>query len=188
MEERFSSYLSEIGLLNETASSSFIKKDDKVSNKSFADTSFEFLKNFFDNLDEEQKKYMSKYIPTKYIEISDKIRKTKLKSILIQLILRQKLILLKYFIILKNNTYLFGIINNNNPNDKIKENKDEIIENENEKDNSRENIFNNIANKYLNNQNINNKKDLKENKENNDNASIDEYKDNISKYNKENIP
>ena len=179
MEERFSFYLSEIGLLNETASSSFIKKDDKASNKSFADTSFECLKNFFDNLDEEQKKYMSIYIPTKYIEITDKIRKTKLKSIIIQLILRHKLIVLKYFLKWRN-IYLFEKLNNNNnPNDKI-ENKNEITENE--KDNSGENIFNNIASKYLNNQNINNNKDQKENNDN-----ISEYKDNISKYNIVNI-
>ena len=88
MEERFSSYLSKIGLLNETDSSSLIKKDEKASNKSFADTSFECLKNFFDNLDEEQKKYMSLEIPSKYIQISDKIKRAKLKSIIIQLILR----------------------------------------------------------------------------------------------------
>ena len=88
MEERFSSYLSEIGLLNETASSSLIKKDDKATNKSFADTSFECLKNYFDNLDEEQKKYMSQCIPTKYLEILDKIKRSKLKSNFIQLFFR----------------------------------------------------------------------------------------------------
>ena len=168
MEERFSSYLSEIGLLNETDSSSLIKKDDKASNKSFADTSFECLKNYFDNLDEEQKKYMSQYIPTKYIEISDKIRRTKLKSIIIQLILRNKILILKFFLIWKNNINILGKLNNSNTNENIKEN-------ENEKDNSElnsgENLFNNIANNYLNNQN-NNKKDI-------DN--------NISKYNIVNI-
>ena len=178
MEERFSSYLSEIGLLNETDSSSIIKKDDKASNKSFQDTSFECLKNYFDNLDEEQKKYMSLYIPTKYIKISEKVKKTKLKSIIIQLVLRNKNFLLKYFLLWKNNIIILKALcnyNYNTNNMSQSGNKNEINERDNSDLNSGENLFNNIANKYLGEQNKNN------------NINIDELKDNVSAYNIVNI-
>ena len=167
MEERFSSYLTEIGLLNETTSSSFIKKDDKSSNKSFADSSFQCLKNYFDNLDEEQKNYMSLCIPTKFISITDKIKRNKLKSIIIQLILRRKLLLFKYFWIWKANIilidkYSYDNINSFNINNE-KENQNNIDKN------SRENIFNNNVNQ------------MKDNEENS-NINFDEYQDNISAY------
>ena len=177
MEERFSSYLSEIGLLNETDSSSIIKKDDKASNKSFQDTSFECLKNYFDNLDEEQKKYMSLYIPSKYIKISKKVKKTKLKSIIIQLMLRNKNYLLKNFLLWKNNVILLkALYNYNNYNKKMNQsrNKNEVNERDNSDLNSGENLFNNIANKYL-------------NAQNNNHMNGDELKDNISAYNIVNI-
>ena len=204
MEERFSSYLSEIGLLNGTDSSSIIKKDDKASNKSFADTSFECLKNYFDNLDEERKKYMSLYIPSKFIKISDKIKKTKLKSIIIQNILREKNIILKYFLTWKNiiilinklnnctslNSNILNVNNNQNGinnvmNEKFNQNeiKNDMNENENSDINSDKNLFNNIANKYLNIHN-NNQNGEEENKAN---IKKDEYKDNISTYNIVNI-
>ena len=170
MEERFSTYLTEIGLLNETDSSIIIKKDDKASNKSFQDTSFECLKNYFDNLDEEQKKYMSIYIPSKYIKISEKIKRTKLKSVIIQLLLRKKNILLKYFILWKNNIILLNKLNNHHTS--------EINDKDNIDLNTGENLFNKIANKYLNEQN---------NNKNNNSINIDEYKDNISAYNIINI-
>ena len=172
MEERFSIYLTEIGLLNETNSSSIIKKDEKASNKSFADNSFEYLKNYFDNLDEKQKNYMSLLIPSKYIIISDKIKRTKLKSIIIQLIIRRKIILLKNFITWKykvdimDKFYSKNILNKNEEHDK-----------ENSEANSGENIFNNIANKYLDNNE----------KEKNENINIVELRDNITSYNIVNI-
>ena len=177
MEERFSTYLSEIGILNETDSSSIIKRDDKASNKSFQDTSFECLKNYFDNLDEEQKKYMSLYIPSKYIKISEKAKKTKLKSIIIQLVLRNKNILLKYFLLWKNNIIILKALCNYNYNINMSQsgNKNEINERDNSDLNSGENLFNNIANKYLSEQNKNN------------NINIDELKDNVSAYNIVNI-
>ena len=72
--------------------------------------------NFFDNLNESQKKYMSFFIPTNYQQIITKIRKRKLKSIFIQKILRQKLILLKNLYIWKRNNNLNtnSLSNNNN--------------------------------------------------------------------------
>ena len=211
MEQRFSIYLNEIGLLNETASSSIIKKDDKASNKSFADSSFEYLKNYFDNLDEEQKNYMSLYIPTKFISISDKIKKAKLKSIIVQLLIRNRLIIFKYFLIWKKNISLFEItsnfyntcknntmINIGNINNIKKNNlnkKQEMIL-ENNKDikdfekynnsviNSRENVLFNMTSKYsTNNRTI----DKNNERNNNNNLNMDEYKDNVSAYNIVNI-
>ena len=73
MNQQFSTYLRDIGLLNETASSSIMKSDAKSSNKSFNDSSFGLLMNYFNNLDEEQKKFMSYHIPSKFIVITTKM-------------------------------------------------------------------------------------------------------------------
>ena len=209
MEQRFSIYLTEIGLLNKTASSTLIKLDDKTSNKSFLDISFELLKNYFDNLDEEQKNYMSLYIPTNFISISDKIKRSKLKSIVIQLIIRNKSVIFKYFFIWKKNisfleksSRIFSQDNYININeDKIndKDNKNPFINErailynnkiikENEKEynsviNSRENEFTNITSKYSNNQN----QKGNNNEKNNNNINLEEYKDNVSTFHIVNI-
>ena len=62
MNQKFSIYLRHIGLLNETASTSMMNSDDKSSNKSFNDSTFDLLMKYFNNLDEEQKKiYESSY-------------------------------------------------------------------------------------------------------------------------------
>ena len=106
MNERFSLYLKNIGIINERFSSPIMRKDDKSSNQSFTDSSFDLLMNYFNNLNDEQKKYMSSCIPSKFIIISEKNKQNKLKSAFIQLILRKKLILLKYFYIWKLNITL----------------------------------------------------------------------------------
>ncbi len=102
MDKQFSLYLTKIGLLDKKISSSIIKYNDDSINKSFTDKSFYFLMNYFDNLNEEQKKYMSYYIPLKYKLLTKKYKIEKIKSIFIQLLLRNKFILLKYFYIWKN--------------------------------------------------------------------------------------
>jgi len=79
MNQKFSTYLKNIGLLNETASSSILKSDEKLNNKSFNDSSFDLLMNYFNNLDEKQKKFMSYHIPSKFIIISSKMKKDKLR-------------------------------------------------------------------------------------------------------------
>ena len=62
MNQKFSTYLRHIGLLNESASTSMMNIDDKSSNKSFNDSTFDLLMKYFNNLDEEQKKiYESSY-------------------------------------------------------------------------------------------------------------------------------
>ena len=102
MDKQFSLYLTKIGILDKKTSSSIIKYDDDSINKSFTDKSFYFLMNYFDNLNEEQKKYMSYYIPLKYKLLTKKYKIEKIKSIFIQLLLRNKFIVLKYFYIWKN--------------------------------------------------------------------------------------
>ena len=102
MDKQFSLYLTKIGILDKKTSSSIIKYDDDSINKSFTDKSFYFLMNYFDNLNEEQKKYMSYYIPLKYKLLTKKYKIEKIKSIFIQLLLRNKFIVLKYFDIWKN--------------------------------------------------------------------------------------
>ena len=106
MNQRFSKYLRHIGLLNETASTSMMNSDDKSSNKSFNDSTYDLLMHYFNNLDEEQKKFMSQHIPSNYIINSGKIQKDKLRSIIVQLNLRNKFILLKYFFNWKLLSYL----------------------------------------------------------------------------------
>ena len=106
MNQKFSNYLKDIGLLNDTATSSIMKSDDKSSNKSFNDSSFDLLMNYFNNLDEKQKKFMSYHIPSKFIIISSKMKKNKLRSIIVQSILRKKLIILKYFLFWKFCSYI----------------------------------------------------------------------------------
>ena len=110
MNQKFSSYLKNIGLLNETTSSSMMITDDKSTNKSFNDSTFDLLMNYFNNLNEEQKKFMSQNIPSNFIINSGRMQKDKLRSIIIHLNLRKKLILLKFFFHWK----IQGYMNNNN--------------------------------------------------------------------------
>ena len=114
MNQKFSTYLRHIGLLNETASTSMMNSDDKSSNKSFNDSTYDLLMNYFNNLDEEQKKFMSHHIPSNYIINSENIQRDKLRSIFVQLNLRKRFILLKYFF----NWKLLSYLNKNN-NEKI---------------------------------------------------------------------
>ena len=51
MNQKFSTYLRHIGLLNETASTSMMNSDDKSSNKSFNDSTYDLLMNYFNHLD-----------------------------------------------------------------------------------------------------------------------------------------
>ena len=115
MDKNFSLYLTKLGFFDEKASKDIIKPNNQIEKKTFIDSSFHYLMNFFDNLNESQKKYMSFFIPTNYQQIITKIRKRKLKSIFIQKILRQKLFLLKHFYIWKRNNNLntYTSCNNN---------------------------------------------------------------------------
>ena len=97
MDKKFSLYLTKIGLFDEKTSKEIIKPNKQSENKKFEDSSFHYLMNFLDNLNEEQKKYMSFYIPNNYQQITNIIKERKLKSIFVQTLLRQKFKLLKYF-------------------------------------------------------------------------------------------
>ena len=119
MEKNFSLYLIKIGLFDENTLNDIFKYNNNFKNKTFADISFYYLMNFFDKLTENQKKYMSYCIPTNYkINIAN-IRKRKLKSIFIQLLLRQKLLLLKCINIWKRNSIIFDNSLNNDKLTKI---------------------------------------------------------------------
>ena len=107
MEQNFSLYLIKLGLFDEKTSNELFKSKNSFKDKTFTDISFYYLMNFFDNLTQNQKKYMSYCIPTNYKTNIAKIRKRKLKSIFIQLLLRQKLLLLKFLNIWKRNIYLY---------------------------------------------------------------------------------
>ena len=95
MEKNFSLYLTKIGFLDEKESKEVINLNNEIKNKPFIDSSFHYLMNFFDNLNESQKKYMSYFIPNNYKQITKKLREKKLKSIFIHKILNYKMILLK---------------------------------------------------------------------------------------------
>ena len=132
MEKEFSLYLIKIGLLDESTLSLSIKPSGESNDKTFTNSSFYFLMNYFDNLTEEQKKYMSFYIPAKFKIKLKENKLNKIKLLIIQLRLRQKLILLKYLYIWKRNINVFNknsnnFFNNNNTNNNT--NKKKLEEN-----------------------------------------------------------
>ena len=124
MEKQFSQYLKKIGIIDEEDSLNKIKTSVQLNDKNFINSSFYYLMHYFDNLTEQQKKFMSFYIPAKYKLNSEENKKNKIKSIIIQRALRQNLIKLKYFYLWKknmsifknslNNRYITSIITNNN--------------------------------------------------------------------------
>ena len=97
MDKKFSLYLTKIGLFDEKTSKEIINSNKQNEDKKFEDSSFNYLMNYFDNLNKEQKKYMSFYIPNNYQKIMNLIKTRKLKSIIVQMLLRSKFKLLKYF-------------------------------------------------------------------------------------------
>lgn len=109
MNERFSKYLTKIGLLNDKKNSSNIFKSISKSNgQNFENYSFNLLMNFFNNLNEEQKKYMCHSIPSNYKIISEEKRREKIKSLIFQLKLKHEIVLLKHFYRWKLNISLFN--------------------------------------------------------------------------------
>ena len=109
MNERFSKYLTKIGLLNDKKNSSNIFKSISKSNEqNFENYSFNLLMNFFNNLNEEQKKYMCHSIPSNYKIISEEKRREKIKSLILLLKLKHEMVLLKHFYRWKLNISLFN--------------------------------------------------------------------------------
>ncbi len=106
MEKDFSLYLKKIGILEDNSSIPILGSSKKLDSKNFTNSTFYYLMNYFDNLTEQQKKYMSFYIPTKYKLNSEEMKKNKIKSIFIQNKLRQKLCILKHLYIWKRNISL----------------------------------------------------------------------------------
>ena len=124
MDKNFSLYLTKIGLFDEKTSKEIINSKNQSEEKTFVDSAFHYLMNFFDNLDENQKKYMSYFLPNNYKIIITKLRKEKIKSLIIQKMLRQKLLLLNYLNIWKKNINLYEnlMIGNNEDNFKLTKN------------------------------------------------------------------
>ena len=109
MNERFAKYLTKIGLLNDKNNSSNIFKSISKSNgQNFENYSFNLLMNFFNNLNDEQKKYMCHSIPSNYKIISEQKRRDKIKSLILQLKLKHEIVLLKHFYRWKLNISLFN--------------------------------------------------------------------------------
>ena len=109
MNERFSKYLTKIGLLNDKKNSSNIFKSiSKFNGQNFENYSFNLLMIFFNNLNEEQKKYMCHSIPSNYKIISEEKRREKIKSLIFQLKLKHEMVLLKHFYRWKLNISLFN--------------------------------------------------------------------------------
>ena len=163
MEKNFLLYLINIGLIDESSILPLLKSSNKsnntnnTNNKIFTNSSFYYLMNYFDNLTEEQKKYMSFYIPAKYKLNLDEKKRNKLKSLFIRLKLRQKLIILKNLYLWKRNIKIFKYnfnsryISQNNKTSKTIFNK-----NRNKEDIYPKKIGNNkINHRYKNNNNIN---------------------------------
>lgn len=109
MNERFSKYLTKIGLLNDKKNSSNIFKSiSKFNGQNFENYSFNLLMNFFNNLNEEQKKYMCHSIPSNYKIITEEKRREKIKSLILLLKLKHEMVLLKHFYRWKLNISLFN--------------------------------------------------------------------------------
>ena len=173
MNEKFSRYLKNIGILNETASSSIMKSDEKSSTKSFNDSTFDLLMNYFNNLDEEQKKFMSQNIPSNFIINSEQIQKNILRSIIIQLNLRKKIILLKSFFHWRLHSYM----NNNNKNiteDNNNGTKLKLVNIDNNEEHNFKDVIND-KNDNLNNNNINGEEPKSKDNQSNRNTSNNEY-------------
>ena len=128
MDKNFSLYLINIGFCDENSSKQIMKYNIQLKDKNFVDSAFHYLMNFVDNLDENQKKYMSYYIPNNYKNIITKIRSEKIKSLFIHKMLRQKFILLKYLYLWKRNKNLYVISSNKEEYNKyINEENDKLI-------------------------------------------------------------
>ena len=109
MEKEFSLYLRKIGIIDENVSIPVSRPGGQSDpQKIFINTSFYFLMNYFEKLTKQQKKYMSFYIPMKYKLNKEEKINNKLKSIFIHIKLRERLILLKHFLVWKRNISLIG--------------------------------------------------------------------------------
>ena len=107
MEREFCKFLIKIGMIDEETSSTFIRiyndiyKEEKDIN--IFELSFQILITFLNNITNTQKNYMCHNLPLKFYEIHEKYKKDKLISILMKNKLKNKLNLLKYLYIWKNN-------------------------------------------------------------------------------------
>ena len=107
MEREFCKFLIKIGMIDEETSSTFIKIYNDINKEendiNIFELSFQILLTFLNNITNTQKNYMCHNLPLKFFEIHEKYKKDKLISILMKNKLKNKLNLLKYLYIWKNN-------------------------------------------------------------------------------------
>ena len=107
MEKEFCRFLTKIGMINEETSSNFMKIYYDIcqenNNVNIFELSFQILIIFLNNMTNAQKNYMCHNLPLKFYEINEKNKKDKLTSILMKNKLKNKINLLKYLFIWKNN-------------------------------------------------------------------------------------
>ena len=99
MAQRFFDFVENIGLINcedLDVMKQIYKESFKIKNgNNFCDLFFTTLMYYFDNLSLDQKKYISFTLPIRYMTNLYKLQKEKLKSILMKLYLRNKILILK---------------------------------------------------------------------------------------------
>ena len=124
MEVKFINHLIENGIIdyktgNHILSLYYEKSPNYKTNKMiFNELMTEILLIIINNLNDIQKKYMCFHLPVKFIKLTEKFKKEKLRNILIKKILKNKYILAKYIIrwnaIIFNNIKKIYSYNNTN--------------------------------------------------------------------------
>ena len=172
MDKKFTKYLIENGFIDKRTGNEILSlyakksfKFENLNNLYFNETMTEILLSIFNNLSEIQIKYLCFHLPAKFIKISKKQIKDKLKNILNKAIIKKKLILSKY---------LFKWYRNIN-----KPIKNILIDKNIFRQSNKTNINTNNKNKYYINESI---KDFLFNNDN-DNIFIKNYQSNLSTLN-----
>ena len=161
MEENFTNYLKEVGIIDNKSENlilslykikyyNYLNYDiDKIK---FNEIMTEILIDFFNNLTQIQKKYICFHLPVKFLKLKKNLLQQKLKNILVKVYLKNKFILSKY---------LFRWFKNIHANKNIKSGFNNINTNNNSKNNKMSKISKYIEEYLLINNIINNKNDNK---------------------------
>ena len=159
MEKKFTNHLIDIGFIDKKTESQILlmhrQKNMKYNTKfKFNELMTEILLSLMNNLTEIQKKYICFHLPVKFIKLSNKLLKDKLRNIIYKKILKTKIILWKYFFkwYKSYNKYKIFIANNNKKNIfRQKKNQANVnTKNDYLKNNINENIRDFLFNSYYN--------------------------------------
>ena len=178
MEQKFTKHLIDIGFIDKKTESQILSIYRQNYYKynthqlKFNELMTEILLSIINNLSEIQKKYICFHLPVKFIKLSNKFLKDKLRNIINKKILKTRLILLKY---------LFKWYRADN---KYKKN---ISSNKNFFRQKPNRPYINTNNEYINKNYINeNIRDFLFNNNNNDNEILKKYNSNLNTLNNEN--